>query len=232
MGAGKVHQGAAHHLADWLNHLAPCAFAPGFVKPAPDTGMSARLVWNVLEPGSAEQTSRLDSLADLAAGVGSFSGIVWPKVRTPEDLLGELAHLLRSPRWRVRRVPWNGLLARERDVLVALEWKTAHGSWSSVMGLAPHGSMPVTRRSPYAAVVWWPGGPENPHHPEVEGEVGFIDGRHDVEALEPYRGMLRDSAERTEKMLEHAPEDVVGFRKVAFCLPEQDVLRFLPVLVA
>ena len=39
------------------------------------------------------------------------------------------------------------------------------------MGLAPFGTMPVTRRAPYVCLATWPGGHDNPYLTRYERDI-------------------------------------------------------------
>lgn len=222
--AGRQHRDAVHHLTDWIALLAPCEFAPGFAKPSSE-GIPARMHFIAAEPDfSAEQLTRAETMFDMAGAEKKFAGIVWPHVRTPGELLDALLVLLESERWQCQVVPWGQTHAREQDMLLALQWRTAAGELSSVMGFTPHGSMPVPRRSPYAAVVWWPGPRSNPHVTHPQPHIGFIDGDHTIADPGRYVAARKSSTARTQQALAHAPEDIKRFREVAFCLPREDVM--------
>lgn len=228
MGAQRgAHRDAVYHFTDWVQKTAPCDFAPMFAKPSHAHGVPARMRFLVVKPETpAEQLADANALFDGAGRNGEFAGILWPQVRTPAELLAAVTLLLESDRWSCERLPWGDTHARPQDVLLSLRWRTASDEFSSVMGFIPHGSMPVPRRAPYAALVWWPGPRDKRFARRADSSVGFIDGEHRLP--EPaYEAALKDSEARTLKALEYAPEDFRRFRKVAFCLPREDVLPVL-----
>lgn len=224
----RAHRDAVHQFIDWVTKIVPCDFAPIFARPV-DGGAPARMHFVVPEQGvfTAEQVRRMDLLIDLAASDGKFAAVLWPHIRTTRELVDALLVLLTSDRWRFQRVAWGDAHARPNDVLVGLKWRNAEGEWSSVMGFAPHGSMPVPRRAPYHALVWWPGGRQNIHNRKPQPELGFIDADHRIEDEVTFKAIRERSTERTKNALAYAPEDFRRFREVAFCLPDEDVLPAL-----
>lgn len=109
-------------------------------------------------------------------------------------------------------------MGRDDDVAIGLWWQTAHGPWSSVMGFAPLGSMPVTRRAPYVAIVLWPGGHENIHRTDRPAAVGIVQAPVVPDAQEYQRIWDRTKA-KTSELLSEPPENAPLLRKVTFCLP-------------
>ena len=109
-----------------------------------------------------------------------------------------------------------------------------HNDQSSVMGFAPLGCMPVTRRSPYVALAVY-GGPKLNAHKRTPGDhIGFIDAptvdASDLPLDADAHAMLWDSTmDRVKNLLGDPLEDDFRLKDVAFCLPAIDVADRLPV---
>ena len=102
------------------------------------------------------------------------------------------------------------------DVLVALDWLTPSKHVSSALGLGPMGTMPVTRRSPFVALVVWPGGHENPYRNVAYKRVGVADMKHSLP-----RATHDAYWDRSQKnKLAHTSEEAVSAARheVTFCL--------------
>ncbi|TMQ08378.1 MAG: hypothetical protein E6J91_33335 [Deltaproteobacteria bacterium] len=105
--------------------------------------------------------------------------------------------------------------------MIGVEWQIGNGCASSVMGLAPFATMPVTRRAPHVCLAGWPGGHDNPHWTYHERDiVHFLD--TDLTALElttpKYRSLTKASRSTTEQLLSELGDDARYYRRVAFRL--------------
>jgi hypothetical protein len=97
----------------------------------------------------------IDRWIDGAAVARRSCVVLFPHVRSLAEIAALLGVLDASDRWACTHLPWRKH-AREDAALVGLSWSTSAGPCSSVMGFATIGTMPVTRRAPYAAVAaWW-----------------------------------------------------------------------------
>ncbi|MBN4049554.1 hypothetical protein JYT86_00690 [bacterium AH-315-N03] len=160
------------HVRDFLrSSVTCCAFARAHAKEA-----SNALLYLVLTGRPDDESIRqIESFLDGAGDQKSAAVIVLPKSRAERQIIQLLTLLSDRPRWRVDRVHWKPKRARD-DVLIGLWWETTSGDRTSVMGLAPLGSMPATRRAPYLALIAWTGGRENAHWKKgSDGEVGLVD---------------------------------------------------------
>jgi hypothetical protein len=173
----------------------------------------------------------LDLLLDEAAKRLEVGLILWPLLRTTEDVVAMLATLQTSARWRCEPIPW-GDHEKPGATLVGLTWRTAAGDSSSVMGFAPHGAMPVTRVAPYVAVAVWPGGHENPNpkHSSPAGHVGFVDCKMPELSDKPehtYENLWKQTLAAVRALLESPPpDDRKRLHDVAFCLPSSSLAGF------
>jgi hypothetical protein len=130
------------------------------------------------ELASEANVSRVFEAAAQAhlPAVAVFTGI-----RTEADLVEQLCILARGSRWTITREYPAGLVTD--DVLIGIHWQIRDGLSSSIMGLAPFATMPVTRRAPYVCLAAWPGGHDNPHWTRYEHDiVHFLD--TDLSALQ------------------------------------------------
>lgn len=146
--------------------------------------------------------------------------IVFPVLRTAPDIGGLLQLLHGRDRWRITREDWKK--HARSDVLIGLRWRTAAGRTTSVMGLAPLGSTPPTRRAPYVALVAWTGSHANKHRPARRpDEVGLADmpvpDMMEAEAYEQAFKATRDKAKAMKSTLAEGAAEP----HLAFCLPAE-----------
>jgi hypothetical protein len=144
---------------------------------------------------------------------------VFTGIRTEAELVEQLRILARGSRWTITREYPVGLVTD--DVLIGIHWQIHEGLSSSVMGLAPFATMPVTRRAPYVCLAAWPGGHDNPHWARHDKEiVHFLD--TDLTALQltpaKYRSLTRASKGASEQLLAELDDDARYYRRAAFRL--------------
>jgi hypothetical protein len=145
--------------------------------------------------------------------------VLFTGVRTEADLVEQLCVLARETRWSITREHPAGLITD--DVMIGVDWQIGNGCVSSVMGLAPFATMPVTRRAPYACLAAWPGGHDNPHWTRHDHDVvHFLD--TDLAALQlttpKYRSLTNASKAATEQLLSELSDEARYYRRVAFRL--------------
>lgn len=211
------------HFLEWLGRTSPCLFARQFVSDK-KTEKTRIVCLVVLDDFDAADVRDIDSAFDEAARKRFFAALLFPRLRTADELTRTLRTLLSSPRWSCRAVPW-GRVARAGDRPIAVGWQTRDGALSSAMGFAPLGSMPVTRRGPYFGIVVWPGGNENRIMRSPNG-VGFIDGAHRLRKG-PYKKTFKATTARVRELFGDPLEDPVQLRDVGFCLPSKMADLFL-----
>jgi hypothetical protein len=214
-----------NHFLEWLVRVTPCRFARIYAAESPETNESRIACGVVLDRFSAEDVEDTDRLFDVAAERKMFGALLFPRVRYADELAEVLAVLHASKRWQCTRENWREKLQRPADVPIGLYWVTPAGERSSVMGFAPLGSMPVTRRAPYFALVAWPGGRDNAYAKPVDG-VGFIDADPGVPQAS-YDEMKKRTIADTRTLLGDPPDDSILLRSVAFCLPTSVAAPFL-----
>jgi hypothetical protein len=144
---------------------------------------------------------------------------LFTSIKTEAALIEQLSILARGSRWRITRELPAGLVTD--DVMIGVEWQIGNGCASSVMGLAPFATMPVTRRAPYVCLAAWPGGHDNPHWTRYDQDiVHFLD--TDLTALQltapKYRSLTKASKAASELLLAELGDDARHYRRVAFRL--------------
>jgi hypothetical protein len=145
--------------------------------------------------------------------------VVFPALRSPSDIARLLAALISDSRWKLEERQWRDD-ARPEDLLLWLRWRTATGALTSVMGLAPLGSMPAHRRAPFVSLVIWPGARENPAHIPKGSTLGFLDIKLPAKLAEPET--YNSTYERTKSdvaELKRLPAEGSARADVTFCLP-------------
>lgn len=185
-----------------------------------------------LEEFTEADVAQLDGFLDGAGAEHNFAVALFPRVRTPRGIVRMLRALATGSRWSVSRVEWRKH-ARDGAALVGVTFTTAHGDRSSVMGFAPLGCMPVTRRAPYVALAAWAGGKVNPHKQTSGSNIGFIDGPvvdkdGSVIDAEAHLTLWDTTMGRVKELLGDPVEDDFRLKDVAFCLPETNVSEILP----
>ena len=172
-------------------------------------------------PGVPKTTDlvRIADFIDAESNDRRTALLLFPHLRCTQAIRELIEVLVKSPRWTVHSVPW-GEHARYDDELIGLTWSTSAGLISQAMGFAPIGSMPATRRAPYAAIALWAGGHENQHRskPKDPRIVTFVDTANEF-TFEEHEQRWTKSSELTSAYLQDPPEDIKLFRRVAFCLP-------------
>jgi hypothetical protein len=171
---------------------------------------------------------------DRSASEEFFAVILFPRVRTPRGIVRLLQTLCTNDRWSAKRVLWKKH-SRAGVTPVGLEYRAASGERSSVMGLAPLGCMPITRRAPYIALAVYRGPKATAYKRTDDGELGFIDARalnaEDEELSEAAHQNRWDlTIDRVKSLSEDPPEARYWMRHVAFFLADDVVADWLPAV--
>jgi hypothetical protein len=146
--------------------------------------------------------------------------VVFPSIRSEEQLLTQLRILAAGDRWRISRETVK--LLDTNDLLIGVQWTTANGLTSMPMGFAPFATMPVTRRAPYVCLATWPGDHENPHphrrKPNPKS-VDFLDAAF-AQSLtkDEYDSLWDASVVRTSELLTETGDNARFYRSVAYRL--------------
>jgi hypothetical protein len=218
------------HFHRWLRRgMTACGFA------ASVAGNGRVNYVHQLDDLTEADIAQIDIFIDDTAAARNFAVILFPRVRTTRDIGRLLQTLARGERWQTKRVPWRKH-AREGAGLVGLSFRTIDGNRSSVMGFAPLGCMPVSRRAPYVALAVWGGGKLNDHKRSPEGLVGFIDapvlGDDNAPADRELHQQLWDSTmNRVQELLSDPPEDDFVLKDIAFCLPNSTLAELFDAVV-
>lgn len=77
-------------------------------------------------------------MIDHAAAQKQFAVLLFPRLRTGEDVAKLVLSLADHPRWTLSRVPWRKH-PRSEDQQLSLLWRTAAGTQSSAIGFAEDG---------------------------------------------------------------------------------------------
>jgi hypothetical protein len=206
------------HLRSWLRHtFTGCSFAAHLA--AGDKSEPRIGYFVALGPIVQATLDAIEATIDSSAAVGKVAVSIFPNLETPDDTAKMLAMIGRRDRWTItRRIPPVGL--RPRGIAFGLHFRTDAGAQSSVMGLAPFGTLPVMRRSPYVCLVAWGGGAGNPYRPGTASarSVGLIDIPPQMTKAVHRRTMKRTN-ERVLELADLPPKHLDFLREVALILP-------------
>jgi hypothetical protein len=213
----KVSEG---HFRDWLHRgLTGCSFAGLLAAKRP-----VRI--DFYSPLGAIDHQQIAAFIDAAAERGITAVLLFPQLRTARDVARLLSELGAGKRWKLSRVHWPRGYAKPDSIALGLDWRTKNGGVCDAMGLAHVGTMPVTRRSPYVAIVVWGGAHLNPHI-RAGHTVGVASAPTDLEK-KAHSKLMKKTNERVESLLAIPPaEDPEWLRKVAFILPRAAAKRLL-----
>lgn len=151
-----------------------CGFATALAKSVDLEDADPAFAWFVfLDSLARGDIDDLDDQFEAAGADGKAAVAVFPTIREPREVVEVIRALVGAPRWRIDKRQWK--IYERPDCLVWLRWRTAGEKWSSVLGFAPFGSMPVHRRAPFVALALWPGVHSNPFRPESPARIGFAD---------------------------------------------------------
>lgn len=121
-------------------------------------GVSHLLDYNVVWEKRDYAPTFIDERIRIATDRGQMCIIIMPPVKTPIALARLISALQEGERWKVQV----GGEAVGRSRVVNISWCDCDTP-ASVMGFFPGGVMPVTRRTPYAAMAIWAAGARNVH---------------------------------------------------------------------
>lgn len=200
-------------MTAWLRaNITGCLFAMRFAKEA--TGRIRPIVLT----GALDAThlpEQLDPVLRDAAAHSEAVLAIFPDLRTSEDVAHLLDSLSHDEAWSCTELKWQD--HARADILISLEWTTPGGHVTSAMGLAPFGTMPITRRAPYVAIALWPGGQENPFRQEPRKRVSLADMPH-LLSRDVHDTYWRQTEDNKARYLEGQNEGAARPR-VTFCLP-------------
>lgn len=145
---------AVELLHDWFNRgQSGCKFASHLASGEPRLGL-----WVHLDPVTAVDLEDLDSHCDSATRQDYIAVLVFPRISSDCEIIELARHLQTSSRWTIgsSRHPSDPSLLG-----LSIRYQTQTGAYSSAMGFAPSGKMPVTRRAPYTMLALWAGERKN-----------------------------------------------------------------------
>jgi hypothetical protein len=207
-------------MTAWFRaNITGCRFATMFAKPLGEDEARGTIrvhaIYQAAEMSAGQICSRVDPLLTEAATHPDAVVLTFPDVRSEHQVADIINSLCAgSGLWSCREVQWRDF--PRSDILLAVEWKTPRGHISTTLGLAPFGTMPLTRRAPYVCIALWPGGHENPHWPAKGPRVSLADMPHNLE-FEAHQKMKADSEEHKRDYLDKLSEGAADHR-VSFCL--------------
>jgi len=209
------------HFRDWLHHgLTGCYFASSLAAKHP-----VRI--DFYSPLGKLHHGQIAAFIDGAASREMTAVLLFPRLRTSRDIGQLLGKLAKGPRWRVSRVRWPKGCGKADSYALSLEWMTKAGPVCDAMGLAHVGTMPVTRRSPYVAIVVWGGPHLNKYLPQGP-RVGVASAPTGLKKKAAHSKLMKQSDERVRMLLGVRPaEDRVWLRRVAFILPKAAAVQVL-----
>lgn len=203
------------HMRGFLRSgVTGCAFARAHAKEATDA-----LLYDVhVGPLDDVFPVEVERFLDAAADENAVGIVLLPELRTGEQICELLRLLGTRPRWRIAERAWRR--HARPDVLVGVWLQTRLGEETSVMGLAPLGSMPATRRAPYVGLAAWPGGLVNPFWTKpTPGRVGLVNMPLPGKMNEEAYASAYEKTERDVRLLKESLEEGAARPDVAFCLP-------------
>jgi len=202
------------HLSLWLQStLTGCNFATSFSSTKP-------LKLDYYTPISeAIDVGAIGAFIDGTTAREVVAVVLFPSLRTPVDLVEALRALCKDARWRVREADWPKGRGRDDSLALSLTWRTPSGEVSDAMGLAPLGTMPVTRRAPHFAIVVWGGPHLNPHLPKTD-RVGVASAPTGLSKA-AHKRLMKTTDERVRELLTEPAEDRVWLRQIAFILQRE-----------
>ena len=226
MSGGATSDPCVEDLRRWFERLGSgCGFAQHLARKV--------LIYYLVvpEPLTAAWVLAINAGLDEAASEKKTAIIVFPRVHTSNEIAESVRELTSDARWRARWVASESRDAR-RAGLLAVTWRTPSGDGreTSVMGLAPLRHMPLPRRAPYAAMVLWPAGRENPRAsiPTSAGDpVGLVDAAHGLDDAQ-YEHHWSATISDVKKMLVQEQGNQKLLREIAFRLPLNVMERFFP----
>src|SRR5260370_1621071 len=187
------------------------------------------MAWLVAESDfTGDDADDMSTWFDEAGQQSKVGVVVFPSLRSASDICELLRLLNINERWTVEKREWKPGDPWRPELLVSLRWRTAANQQSSVMGLAPMGSMPVHRRAPYVCLALWPGKHDNVHYarklkapkPEPRPVVGFLDAKLLPKLVpEDVYDLTWDSTSADVATLRTLPPEGAARVDVSFCLP-------------
>lgn len=209
----------ARRFLKWLRlGMSGCGFAQQLADEA--KGLLWLSTLSVLDDEDIEVFERiLDNATEKKAVVVA----VLPSLRTHDDVVELVTSLARRPRWTATTRQY----ACAVDGCSALElvWSSTEDWCATVMGFAPFGEMPISRRAPHVALAISAGGKNNKFFNLGEpGRVNMAHARHDLNEAK-HRTTWRKTEADVAALFSDPPEDSKALRRISFCLPDVALAR-------
>lgn len=201
----------------FLRDFSGCEFARSLAQKA--NSPSNGLVWTAFaSPAPEDLVTHLDAFLLAAIAENKAAVAVFPSLRTPEEIVLLLAALTAGERWSISRGTWKR--HPRKDVLLCLRWQRAPGApMSSVLGLAPLGSMPVHRRAPFVALSLWPGDKANPFYSKGRTiSLAHMPPPQNIRTKAHHSNLWKRS-EKASDGLRAIPPEGAADHAISFCLP-------------
>lgn len=217
--------------------LCGCHFAPAYTRKAAGLAMAFTKL-DSLDDGGDTLPEVLAGGLRGAAEIGKIGVLLFPEMRRIDELAKLITILARGTDsgWSVAvREPGTGFSTRADEVPIRITLRTRHDAASNVMGIAPIGTMPITRRAPYFALVAWAGLGRNPFREETPGAVGIANCPLEPRFANDEAAYRRRWDESTATMDRISATDVrrrYWLHKTSFVLPAEAIDRRIPQLPA
>lgn len=216
-------------LNRWIQHCAGCDFASTLVK-----GEKVSF-FSIADPAvewTDDDVDDFESAIEQAAASGICAIGLDVIATTGADAAALLRRLHDREAWKV------SIIGATDAPIVKLALHYLSGARrSSVMGLAPFGTMPVTRRAPFVSLVVWGGAAgtrkihEKARHAPDEHSIGLVDIPIRLDD-DPFDTAWKNTIARTKARLVLPPFSSKVLRDVCFMLERGDVEKGFPELLA
>ena len=202
------------HFREWLKGgLTGCRFAKMLAKKRP------RIRVDFYSPFGLFDHDEAAAFIDGTVARDVVAILLFPAIRTAAATADLLLHLSKSERWKVVAEPWRSGFEKADALPFGLRWKTSTDCIEcDAMGLGPIGTMPVTRRAPYVAIVIW-GGPHKNDHVKKGPRVGVASAPTDLDPKKHDRMMKLSDARVRALLGVEPPEHAAWLRRIGFILP-------------
>lgn len=211
---GELDTILVEHFRRWIRAgLTGCEFAKVLAS------QKERLAFQCFIDVELPSPEFLTTFLDASAELDQVVFFLFPHIRDAQGVRKMLNAVRADQRWNIEETPVSETLAR-----VNVAWTTKSGDRTHPMGFAPFPTMPVTRRAPYVALGFWPGGQLNPFSGQPptprarRGEVSFLDIPHGL-AESPYQKRWEDTVEAVGGLMRAPPDHASQYRETAFVLP-------------
>jgi len=192
------------HFRNWLaRDMTGCAFAAKFARSRRNAESVARYAFYLgLElPTGSSHLEDIATTIDAAARDDQVAVLLFPKLRTEEEIAQLILALARGDRWSASIGAWKNPAKHGPGVPISLRWRTPEPRTMQTIGFASLLTMPATRRAPYVAVAVWGGSHRNRFKQTAGGdEIGIID-------VFPGKDVDEDEGGRHQKLWDQSKDD-------------------------